>query len=307
MRRERVWLSDVGVIFLLRDAIEGHDFRFRPILEISRSGTGDGTKTGVAFARPNAEVEHIAVFCSGPEGDILGIKDTGGEDSFVLKFGPVDPIGGDETEEPMFVISRNGFESLAGVNVGINVEKRGEIVGDLHLGIILDQNDIGVIAIFKWEETELGLYPIFPIAALSVAGVGIGLDGTMSAVIHAEQIPIADYDDVEAVGAFPRLIEGESGGGGGGIDEFVGNPGQLIDQITIKEGLAPRADRQHCIARILRGSRHWVEDCPWVGPANPKARHVVHGAFIRKCSLFAKGTVRVMHGKTSFYRTRSVR
>lgn len=225
MRCEGVRLGDVGVVFLLRDATEGHDFRLGPCLEISRGGPGDGADPSVAFAGPYAKVEHIAVFGGGPEGDILGIEDTFGEDGFILKLAPMDAIGGGEGEETMLVVSGDGLEFFAGVGVGVGVEKGGEVVGDLHFGIIFDQNNIRIGVILEGEEAQIGFYPSLPVTTFGVAGKGSGSDGTMATIVDSKEVTIADEDDVEAVGTFPGLVEGDCDCRRGGIDEFVGDPG----------------------------------------------------------------------------------
>jgi len=242
MGRKRIGLGDVGVVFFLGDTSEGHGFRFRPIFEIGGGGARNGAKATIAPFRPYAEVEHVAAFCRRPEGDILGIKDAGSEDGLVLKFGPMDAIGGGKAEEPVFVVTGDRLEFLAGVNVGVGVEKRGEVMGDLHLGVVLHENDIVVIAVLEGQQAEFGLHPISAVATFRVARERGGFDRTLAAVIHAEKIAVFDYDDVEAVGAFPLLIKGKGDRSGSGIDEFVGNPRQFINQVAIEERFTSCAD-----------------------------------------------------------------
>lgn len=241
---ERIGLGDVRVVFLLREIAEGHRNRLGPCLEIARGYSGDGAESFITFAGPNAEVEHVAIFGCGPEGDILRIENALGEDGCFLKFFPVNAIGGGKAEEAVFIISGHGFELLAGISVGIGIKKWGEIVGDLHLRVILDQKDIGIVAIFEGEEPELGFDPGFPVPAFGVAGEGSGGDGAMPTVIHAEEITVLDDYAIEAVSPFPGLVEGDRECRGGGIDEFVGNTREFLDEMAVEEGFASRANGQ---------------------------------------------------------------
>ena len=163
---------------------------------------GGGPRRGAAPPLHVPGVEHVLLFHLRPEHDVLRIEVVDqdlGHDRLVPEHPPADAVAGEKAHQGVGLDGspRSPLVTLRGGHAGPPVDEGDELAR-------LGQDHVVSSGAVDGDQSQVGLGPMDPVAALGVAG-GLPLE-ERTPVVHAVEVAVLEDGGVEGRGVFHGIV-----------------------------------------------------------------------------------------------------